>query len=362
MYFFCREAFVSLVKTMTGSDRMLAACRLQATDATPVWFMRQAGRCFQEYRRLREKYEILTIVKTPALCVEVTMLPVTRLGVDAAVMFADIMLPLDGMGVPFRIEPEIGPIIDTPIRTAAQVDALRIIPAEEATPYVFDAIRLLRRELKDTAALVGFSGSPFTLACYMIEGRPSRTYDVAKGFMYSHPAEWHRMMKTITEVIVRYLRAQVQAGVQVVQLFDSWVGVLGPQQYQTYVEPYSRRIFQEVRGMGIPSIHFGTGVASLLPKMGEVGPDIVSVDWRVPLDAAWKQIGPGRGIQGNLDPVVMLAPRDVIKRETLDVMQRAGGRAGHVFNLGHGVLPQTNPDDLAWLVNLVHQQSAGASK
>lgn len=341
-------------KAMTGAERMLAACRLQPVDATPVWFMRQAGRCFPEYRRLREKYEILTIAKTPELCAEVTLLPVNRLGVDAAVMFADIMLPLEGMGVPFRIEPEIGPIIEYPVRTAADVDAIRVIDAEEATPYVFDAIRLLRSLLKDTAALVGFSGSPFTMACYLIEGRPSRTYDLAKGFMYAQPLEWHKLMEKITEVVARYLRAQVKAGVQVVQLFDSWVGVLGPLQYESFVQPYSTRIFKEVRAMGVPSIHFGTGAASLLGQMSAVGPDIVSVDWRVPLDDAWRQIGPHRGIQGNLDPVIMLASGDVIKREALDVLRRAGGRPGHIFNLGHGVLPQTQPDELARLVDLVH--------
>lgn len=349
------------MKAMTGAERMLAACNLQPADTTPIWFMRQAGRCFKEYRRLREKYAILTIAKTPELCVEVTLLPVNRLGVDAAVMFADIMLPLDGMGVPFRIEPEIGPIIDRPIRTAAMVDAIRVIDAEEATPYVFDAIRLLRRELKESAALVGFSGSPFTLACYMIEGRPSRTYDIAKGFMYAQPEVWHKLMEKITEVVVRYLRAQAQAGIQIAQLFDSWVGVLSPQQYETFVRPYSQRIFQEVRAMGVPSIHFGTGAASLLELMSGVGPDIVSVDWRVPLDEAWERIGRERGIQGNLDPVVMLASPDVIQREALDVLRRAEGRPGHVFNLGHGVLPQTNPDALARLVDLVHEQGRRAS-
>jgi uroporphyrinogen decarboxylase len=340
---------------MTGAARMLAAARLKPTDTTPVWFMRQAGRCFQEYRRLREKYEILTIAKTPELCAEVTMLPVNRLGVDAAVMFADIMLPLDGMGVPFKIEPEIGPIIEKPIRTAKAVSALRIIPAEEATPYVFDAIRLIRTQLKDQAALVGFSGSPFTLACYMIEGRPSRTYDVAKVFMYANPAAWHALMETVTEVVVRYLRGQVEAGIQVAQLFDSWVGVLSPQQYNEFVKPYAARIFKEVRSMGVPSIHFGTGAASLLELMSEVGPDVVSVDWRVPLDEAWRRIGDGRGIQGNLDPVIMLASPEVIEREARDVLRRAAGRPGHIFNLGHGVLPQTNPDGLARLVDLVHE-------
>ena len=246
---------------------MLAACHLQPVDATPIWFMRQAGRCFQEYRDLRKRYEILTIARTPELCAEVTLLPVARLHVDAAVMFADIMLPLDGMGVPFHIEPETGPIIHKPIRTEADVDAVRVIDALEATPYVFDAIRIIKKALKTDAALVGFSGSPFTLACYMIEGRPSRTYDSAKAFMFAQPAVWHRFMEKITEVVIRYLREQVKAGIQVAQLFDSWVGVLSPQQYERYVLPYSRRIFTEVRAMGVPTIQFATAHAALLELM-----------------------------------------------------------------------------------------------
>ena len=343
--------------TLTPSQRMLAACERQPVDATPIWFMRQAGRIFPQYRELREKHEILTIARTPELAAKVTLLPVDELGVDAAVMFADIMLPLESMGVPFYIEPEIGPIIPDPIRTKAAVDAIRIVGPEEGTPYVLEAVKLLRRELGERAALVGFSGSPFTLACYMIEGRPSRDYAHAKGLMFSHPAVWHDLMGRITDVIVLYLRGQVESGVQVVQLFDSWVGVLSPDQYQRYVIPYARRIFQELRKMGVPSIHFGTGAASLLELMADVGCDMVSVDWRVPLDRAWSRIGYHHGIQGNLDPTMLLAPFDVIQQGADDVLFRAAGRPGHVFNLGHGVLPQTNPADLARLVEHVHQRS-----
>ena len=237
---------------LTPSQRMLAACERQPVDATPVWFMRQAGRIFPQYRELREKHEILTIARTPELAAKVTLLPVDELGVDAAVMFADIMLPLEGMGVPFYIEPEIGPIIPDPIRTKAAVDAIRIVGPEEGTPYVLEAVKLLRRELGERAALVGFSGSPFTLACYMIEGRPSRDYAHAKGLMFSQPAVWHDLMGRITDVIVLYLRGQVESGVQVVQLFDSWVGILSPDQYQRYVMPYARRIFQQLRKLGVP--------------------------------------------------------------------------------------------------------------
>ncbi len=352
---------MAAIKGMTGAERMLAACNLQPADTTPVWFMRQAGRCFQEYRELRQRHEILTIAKTPELSAEVTLLPVDQLGVDAAVMFADIMLPLEGMGVPFHIEPETGPIIHRPVRTEADVEAIRIVEAEEGTPYVFEAIRLIKRELGDRAALVGFSGSPFTLACYMIEGRPSRTYDSAKGMMFGKPELWHRLMGKVTDVVVRYLRGQVEAGIEVAQLFDSWVGVLGPAQYESFVMPYSRRIFCEIKGMGVPSIHFGTGNASLLHLMAEAGADIVSVDWRVPLDKAWDLIGAGKGIQGNLDPAMLLAPFDMAREGAQDVLNRAAGRAGHIFNLGHGVLPDTDPADLGRLVEFVHAEGRGAS-
>ncbi len=349
---------MATAKEMTGAERMLAACHLQPVDATPIWFMRQAGRCFPEYRKLREKYEILTIAKTPDLCTQVTLLPVKRLHVDAAIMFADIMLPLEGMGVPFHIEPETGPIIADPIRTQADVDRVRVIEAEEATPYVFEAIKLIRRELGDTAALVGFSGSPFTMACYMIEGHPSRDYARAKSLMLGQPELWHRFMDKVTEVVVRYLRAQAAAGIQVAQLFDSWVGILSPQQYERFVLPYSKRIFAEMRDIGIPTIHFGTGTATLLDLMVDAGSDLIGVDWRVPLDRAWAQIGYDHGIQGNLDPTMLLAPFQVSQEGARDILHRANGRPGHVFNLGHGVLPDTNPDDLARLVEFVHQESS----
>jgi len=289
------------------------------------------------------------------------LMPVDTFGVDAAVMYADIMLPLEGMGVPFIIEPEIGPIIANPIRTASDIAALRVIDAEESTPYVFDAIRLLRPSLAGRAALVGFSGAPFTLACYMIEGRPSRDYGHAKSLMFSEPAQWHKLMETVTEVVVRYLREQIAAGAQVIQLFDSWVGVLSPADYERFVLPHSTRIFGELRGLGAPTIHFGTGVASLLELMAGAGSNLISVDWRVSLDDAWDRIGYDRGIQGNLDPTVMLAPFEVVQQAARDVLQRAGGRPGHIFNLGHGVLPDTPPEALTHLVEFVHAESRRAA-
>jgi uroporphyrinogen decarboxylase len=340
--------------SMTGEQRMLGACSVEPVDCTPVWFMRQAGRCLAEYRQLRERYGILEIAKTPELCARVTQMPVDVFGVDAAVMYADIMLPLDGMGVPFRIEPDVGPIIEQPVRSADDVARLRIIDAEEATPYLFESIRLLRRELGGRAALVGFAGAPFTLASYLIEGRPSRDQAGARALMFRQPDVWHRLMETLTEVVVRYLRAQVEAGAQVVQIFDSWVGALGPGDYERCVLPYSRRIFSELGATGVPTIHFGTGAASLLELIADAGSDLVSVDWRVRLDDAWRRIGVRQGIQGNLEPAVMLAPFDVIEAAALDVLRRAGGRQGHVFNLGHGVLPDTPPDSLRRLVELVH--------
>ena len=337
---------------------MLAACRLLPVDATPVWFMRQAGRCFAGYRKLREKYDILTIAKTPELATQVALMPVKQLKVDAAVLFADIMLPLEGMGIAFYIEPDIGPILPSPVRTQADIDRLRVIDAEEATPYVFEEVGILRQELGDTAAVLGFSGSPFTLACYMIEGRPSRDYAKAKALMLGRPQLWHVLMEKVCEVVVRYLRGQVQAGIQVAQLFDSWVGVLSPDQYRQYVLPYSRRICEEMKVLGVPTIHFGTGAASLLELMAEAGSDLMGVDWRVPLDDAWDRIGHHRGIQGNLDPAMLLAPFQVAQDGAQDVLRRAQSRPGHVFNLGHGVLPDTDPDDLARLVSFVHEESS----
>ncbi len=344
--------------TMTGEARMLAACRREAVDATPVWFMRQAGRCFAEYRQMRERYEILTIAKTPELSAQVTLMPVERLHVDGAVLFADIMLPLEGMGIPFLIEPEIGPIITDPIRSAGQVDRLQIIDAEEATPYVFDAIRLIRRELAGRAAVVGFAGGPFTLACYLIDGRPSRDFPRTKTLMLSQPGLWHRLMDTLTEVIVRYLRAQVAAGVQVVQLFDSWAGVLSPTDFEGAVLPYTTRIFSEINAMGVPTIHFSTGTSSLLELIARAGSDLVSLDWRDRIDTAWARIGYDRGVQGNLEPAVLLAPFDVVQARTRDILGQVAGRRGHIFNLGHGVLPETSPDDLARLVDFVHAETA----
>lgn len=347
----------SVVPPHTGLARFLDACHHRQPDATPIWFMRQAGRCLAEYRELRKRYDILTMAKTPELCAQVTLMPVHEFGVDAAVLYADIMLPLERMGISFEIEPEIGPIIHNPVRTMQDVEALRVIDAEESTPFVLEAIRLVRRELEGKQAVIGFSGAPFTLACYMIEGRPSRDYGIAKSLMYGQPEVWHALMNKLTEVVTRYLLSQIRAGVDVVQLFDSWVGSLSPSVYQRFVQPYSRRIFDAVRQTGTPSIHFGTGTASLLELMTETGGDVISVDWRVDLDDAWQRIGYDHGIQGNLDPTLLLTPWPVIEEGMRDVLWRAANRAGHIFNLGHGVLAPTQPDMLRRLVDAVHEST-----
>jgi uroporphyrinogen decarboxylase len=337
------------------NDRFVRACRLETVDATPVWFMRQAGRSFAAYRNLRERYGILELAKTPELCAEVTLMPVDELGVDAAVMFADIMLPLEPMGVGLRIEPEIGPIIDEPIRSAAAVEALR--PFEPgAVSFTLDAIRLVRRELEGRAGVIGFSGAPFTLACYLIEGRPSRDYALAKAFMFREPAAWHSLMERLSTMVIAYLQAQVEAGAQVVQVFDSWIGGLGPADYETYVQPHVRRIFDGLAG--VPTIHFGTGTSALLERLAAAGGDVIGVDQRESLAVAWRRVGYDRGVQGNLDAARLLAGWEATETGARRVLDEAAGRPGHVFNLGHGVLPSTDTGLLRRLVEFVHEQTA----
>jgi len=337
------------------NDRFLRACRREPVDATPIWFMRQAGRSFAAYRKLRERYGILELAKTPELCAEVTLMPVHELGVDAAVLFADIMLPLEPMGVGLRIEPDIGPIIDRPIRSAADVTALRTFDPAEVS-FTLDAIRLVRRELDGKAGVIGFSGAPFTLACYLIEGRPSRDYAVAKAFMYREPDAWHDLMERLSKMVVAYLRAQVGAGAEVVQVFDSWVGGLGPADYASFVQPHVRRIFAALDA--VPTIHFGTGTSALLELMAGAGGDVIGIDHRVSLGEAWRRIGYNRGIQGNLDAARVLAGWEATEVGARAVLAEADGRPGHVFNLGHGVLPDTDTAILRRLVDFVHEQSA----
>jgi uroporphyrinogen decarboxylase len=337
------------------NDRFLRACRLEPTDATPVWFMRQAGRTFAEYRTLRVRYGILELAKNPELCAQVTLMPVNELGVDAAVMYADIMLPLEPLGVDLHIEPEVGPIIERPIRSLADVRALRPFDPS-GVQFTLDAIQLVRRELEGRAGLIGFSGAPFTLACYLIEGRPSRDYAIAKAFMYREPAAWHELMERLSAMAVAYLRAQVDAGAQVLQLFDSWVGGLGPTEYVEFVQPHVRSIVRALDG--VPVILFGTGTAALLELIAACGSQLVGVDHRVSLADAWRRIGFDRGIQGNLDGARVLAGWEATEAGARRVISDAAGRAGHVFNLGHGVLPGSDPGLLRHLVDFVHEETS----
>jgi uroporphyrinogen decarboxylase len=346
-------------RSLTGAERMLAACRREPTDATPVWFMRQAGRSLADYRKLRERYPILTLAKTPDLCTEVTLMPVKQLGVDGAVLFADIMLPLEGMGVSLEIQPDLGPVIHAPIRTQADVDRLRPLEPDEHVPFVMETIRNLRQELADgRAAVIGFCGAPFTLACYLIEGRPSRDYALAKTLMLREPAVWAALMDRLTDGMLVYLRAQAAAGADVIQVFDSWVGSLAPADYERSVLPWMRRLFDGLLDTGVPTIHFSTGTSSLLELIASAGSQLVSVDWRIRLDEAWQRIGFLKGIQGNLDPVRALAGWEATEAGMREVLVAAGGRPGHIFNLGHGVLPETEPAILKRLVDAVHAESS----
>ena len=341
------------------SDRFVRACRREPVDATPVWFMRQAGRSFAAYRKLRERHGILELAKTPDLCAEVTLMPVRELGVDAAVLFADIMLPLEPMGVGLRIEPDVGPIVDHPIRSAADIAALRAFEPAEVS-FTVDAIRLVKRELDGAAGVIGFSGAPFTLACYLVEGRPSRDFATAKAFMYREPVAWHDLMERLSKMVVAYLRAQVDAGADVVQVFDSWVGGLGPADYREFVQPHVQRIFAALGD--VPTIHFGTGTAALLELLADAGGDVIGLDHRISLGDAWRRVGHDRGVQGNLDAARLLAGWEATRAGARAVLDEAGGRPGHVFNLGHGVLPQTDTDLLRRLVDLVHEQTARAER
>lgn len=341
---------------MAGRQRFLAAVHSRPVDVTPVWFMRQAGRSLPEYRALRQRHDFMTLATTPELAVQATLMPVDRLGVDAAVLFADIMLPLASLGVPFEIRPGVGPVVRNPIRSRADVDRLLALSPEESTPFVLEALKQLKMDLDERAALLGFAGAPFTLACYLIEGRPSREFPLAKAMMYGDSAAWHRLMESLTSVTIAYLEAQIAAGADAVQLFDSWLGLLDAASYESFVLPYTRRIFSAISPLA-PAIHFSTGTSVLLKQIATSGCSAVSVDWRLPIDDAWRKFPAGVGIQGNLDPSLLLAPWPNVQLATEDILRRIDGRPGHIFNLGHGILPVTDPDVLARIVRVVHQES-----
>ncbi len=333
---------------------LVRAARCEPVERTPVWFMRQAGRSLPEYRAIRERHSFFEVAGTPELCAEVTLQPVRRHDVDAAVMFADIMTPVLGMGVGVELVEGVGPVIAEPVRTRADVERLRVPDPEEAFGHVLEAVRAVRAELRDDQAVVGFCGGPFTVAGYLIEGRPSREFAATKRLMLGEPEVWHALMSKLSDTFSAYVAAKARAGADVIQLFDSWVGALSPAHYREHVGPYSGAI---LRAAGTPTIHFGTGTATLLEELAAVGGDVIGLDWRIPLDVGWERL-PGRAVQGNLDPAVLLAPWDVVEAEALDVLARAGGRPGHVFNLGHGVLPGTDPVVLTRLAELVRERSA----
>jgi uroporphyrinogen decarboxylase len=315
--------------------------------------MRQAGRSLPEYRALRERYGLFEIVDQPELCAEVTLQPVRAHGVDAAVMFADIMFPVIGMGVDVELVESVGPVVQRPVAAAADVERLRVPEPEEVVPSILEAVRLVREALEPEQAVIGFCGGPFTVAGYLVEGKPTRDFLKVKALMYNEPDVWHALADKLADTFAAYVAAKVRAGADVIQVFDSWVGALSPADYAEFVAPYSARILAAV---DVPTIHFGTGAAHLLSAMAEAGGDVIGLDWRIELDRGWAEVGE-RGVQGNLDPALLLAPWQRLEAGALDVLARAGGRPGHVFNLGHGVLPETDPADLRRLVELVHERT-----
>lgn len=334
----------------------MKAVRLEAVDATPIWLMRQAGRYMPEYRALREKHPFLEMVKTPELAAEVTLQPLNAFDLDAAIIFADILPPLEGMGMHLSFEAGDGPRLHDPIRSVADVDRLRTPPAEETLAFTLDAIRLVRKALDARALpLIGFSGAPFTLAAYAIEGGGSSTYHKAKSFMMREPQAWHRLMEKLSTVVGDYLVAQALAGANVLQLFDSWVGSLSPADYREFVLPHSRSAIETARRAGVPIIHFGTDTGGMLELICAAGGDVIGVDWRIELGTAWKRLGDGVGVQGNLDPAALLAPCDALRQRARRVLDEAGGRPGHIFNLGHGIHQDTPVDHVRKLVDFVHE-------
>lgn len=340
------------------SSLFIRAAHRLPTERTPVWFMRQAGRVLPEYRAIRERMTLLEICQHPELCAEVTLQPVRRFDMDAAILFADLMHPLVGIGIDLELIENVGPVIAEPVRTASDLPRVRQLDTEAELPYVLESIRHIQRELGGRIPLIGFVGAPFTLASYLVEGRPSRDFVKTKTLMYTEPDVWSELMTRLSGVIVSFARAQVAAGVDVVQLFDSWIGCLSPSDYEQYVRPHVRRILAELARLGVPLIHFGVNTGSLLSQMKDDGGTVIGADWRTPLDEAWRTIGYDRGIQGNLDPAVLFAPAGVIRGAVGDVLRRAEGRPGHIFNLGHGIHPQTPLDGVYRAVEAVRELSA----
>ncbi len=334
----------------------LRACRREPTPYTPVWFMRQAGRSLPEYRALREGISMLESCTRPDLVTEITLQPVRRHGVDAAILFSDIVLPLRAVGVGLDIAPGVGPVVEQPFRGPDDLARLRPLEPDVDMPYITESVQLLVKEL--TVPLIGFAGAPFTLASYLVEGGPSKTHSRTKAFMYADPDGWAQLLDRLADLTLAFLRMQVAAGASALQLFDSWAGALSAADYETHVLPASRKIFAGLADLGVPRIHFGVGTGEILGLMADAGADVVGVDFHLPIDEGARRIGAGTAVQGNLDPAVLLAPWDVVEARTRDVLHRASGIEGHVFNLGHGVLPETDPEVLGRVVDLVHEETA----
>ncbi|WP_194444613.1 uroporphyrinogen decarboxylase, partial [Streptomyces calidiresistens] len=340
----------------TRDSAFIRACRGEPVSHTPVWFMRQAGRSLPEYRKVREGIAMLDSCMRPDLVTEITLQPVRRHGVDAAIYFSDIVVPLKAIGLDLDIRPGVGPVVETPVRSRADLDRLRPLEPGDVD-YVTEAVRMLTAELGPTP-LIGFAGAPFTLASYLVEGGPSRNHEHTKALMYGDPELWADLLDRLADITAAFLRVQIEAGASAVQLFDSWVGALSPRDYRERVMPASTKVFDAVAGYGVPRIHFGVGTGELLGDLGEAGADVVGVDWRVPLDEAARRTGGAKPLQGNLDPAVLFAPRAAVEEQTDRVLASARDLPGHVFNLGHGVLPDTDPDALTHLVEYVHRRTA----
>lgn len=335
----------------------IEACRGRATDRTPVWLMRQAGRYLPQYRAIRSRVGFLDLCKNPQLAAEVTLQPVDFLEVDAAILFSDILIPVEAMGMELRYEP--GPVFTDPVRDAAAVSALRVPVVQEEVPFVYEAITLLRQELQGRVPLIGFGGAPFTLACYMVEGRGSKDFATLKRLMYQAPRVYQELMDKITETSRRYLEAQITAGAEAIQIFDTWGGILAPTDYRRFVLPYSRRLIAALEAHGVPIIHFVKGAGAMLETVREAGGQVMGLDWCTPLGRARDQLGEEMAVQGNLDPSVLFAPEAVIETEVLRILEENAGRVGHIFNLGHGILPTVDPQKAAFLVHCVHRLSSG---
>ncbi|HJV47493.1 MAG TPA: uroporphyrinogen decarboxylase [Bacillota bacterium] len=343
---------------MRFNDTFIKGCLKQQIDHVPVWYMRQAGRYQPDYREIRKKYTLLEICHIPELCAEVTISPVQQLGVDAAILFSDIMVPLGPMGVKFDIIEKRGPVLESPYRTAADIESLRDLSPEEDLPHVMETIKILARELK--VPLIGFSGAPFTLASYMVEGGPSRNYIRTKQLMYSHPDVWNRLMDKLGTMVITYLKAQVQAGAQALQIFDSWVGALSPDDYRVYVYPTMKRIFDELKSVPAPKIYFGVGSGELLPLWSDLNTDVIGLDWRVSITEGRRRIGERYAVQGNLDPTLLLAPWPVLEAKAKEIIDQGISQPGFVFNLGHGIFPEVPGEMLRRLTDYIHEYSKTA--